>query len=104
MDSSGTASSISRWKRASKGPLRAAHGFRVLGSSELAEVVTRAHAIAAQVADKVGEFDVLNATRGELDEIRALDQRYFDLLPSDEALERIFRDYLAAHPGDLEPL
>lgn len=84
--------------------VRAGEGFLVLGSSELAEVVARAHAVAARVAAKVGEFDVLDATREELGEIRALDQRYFDLLPSDETLDGLFREYLAAHPDDFEQL
>jgi Domain of unknown function (DUF4375) len=83
---------------------RAADGFRVLGSPELADLVARAHEIATRVVDEAGEVDVLDLRREELDEIHALDQRYADLLPSDDTLDRIFRAYLAAHPDDFEPL
>lgn len=83
---------------------RAAEGFRVLGSLELAEVIARAEAIAARVADEVGEVDILDLAREELDEIQALDQRDADLLPSDDALDQIFRAYLAKHPDDFEPV
>jgi hypothetical protein len=66
-------------------------------------VVARAYAIATRVAE-TGEVDVLDLTREELDEVHALNERYADLLPSDEALDRIFRAHLARHRDDYEPL
>jgi hypothetical protein len=82
---------------------RAASGFRVLRAPALADVLDRAHGIASRAA--VGaQFDVLHLDEDEAARLEALGNEYDEFLPTDSALDAIFRAYLAAKPEEFAPI
>lgn len=87
-----------------KGATRAAAGFRFLQAVPLAEVLERAHLVASRAAGDGSEFDILDLNDDEIDQIGDLGEEYDERLPTDDALEWIFRTYLADNPADFEPI
>jgi hypothetical protein len=87
-----------------EGATRAAAGFRVLQAVPLADLVERAHLVASRAAGDGGEFDIVDLNDDEIDQIGDLGEEYDERLPTDDALERIFRAYPADNPTDFEPI
>jgi hypothetical protein len=83
---------------------RAADGFRFLGAVELAEVIDAAHYVASRVANEAQDVDILDFTDHEVAQIEALGEKYDASLPTDDALDEVFRTYLAKHPEDFQPI
>ena len=74
-------------------------GYRMLGAPQLAQVLEEARAVAAPALDAQGSFDILRLDEHGQKTLDVLNDR----LPDDEAVESIFRRYLAEHPEDFDP-
>jgi hypothetical protein len=82
---------------------KAAAGFRVLQAPALADVLDQAHRIASR-AGVDGEFDLLDLDEDDANRLDALGEEYDRLLPTDTALEAIFRRYLEAEPDEFDSI
>ena len=83
---------------------QAAEGLRRFGATELAEAVSRAREIVSRVGSTTDDVDILDLSEDEGAELRRLNDRYGELLPTDGALEEIVRRYVETDPDAFEPL
>jgi Domain of unknown function (DUF4375) len=82
---------------------RAVEGFRLFGQDSAARLIDRACAVVARLVDPDRPLDLLDLPETAQAELDQLDAAYCEEI-DDEAVQRCFTDYLAAHPNDFAPL